>query len=294
VLLLVTLVGCSRTDLVYSNADWLLQRWAAGLLDPESGQRDAWELVMEQAMQSHRRDLLPDVIQILRTAEVAAGDGLDPQELSCWSRQLEQAYRDHANWAVGPAAAVLGDVSPSQIDHLAAELRERNQEYREDYLDEDPERRHQARVERYTERIERWTGDLSTDQLRLVEQAVSAMPDLAEGWLAYREERQLRLLELLRAGVDRAALEDYLGAWWIDLEGRPAALAEEAEVLRLLSLDLVLRLDASLSVGQRATFVDKVAGVRNDFERLMGEQGQQVTAQAAADPCVAASRSLSN
>lgn len=294
VLLLVIFAGCSRTDLVYSNADWLLQRWAAGLLDPESAQREDWDQLMAQAMQVHQRELLPEVVRILRTAEVAAADGLDRRELSCWIGLFEGAYRAHANWAVAPAAEVLGDVSPAQVEHLAAELRERNQDYRDDYLDEDPEKRRQARFKRYAKRIERWTGDLSTAQLRLVEGAVSAMPDLAEPWLAYREERQQRLMELLRAGVDRAALKAYLGAWWVELDGRPAALVEDAEALQLASLELILRLDATLSAEQRARFIDKVADVREDFERLVGKQGESLPGPVAESSCVTGPVALRN
>ena len=286
VLLLLILAGCSRTDLLYSNADWLLQRWAAGLLDPQPAQRDAWERVIEQAMQAHRRELLPGVVGILRSAELAATDGLDRRELGCWMDLVEQAYRDHANWAVAPAAAVLDGVSAAQIEHLAEELHERNLAYRDDYLDEDPVQRRQARVQRYAERIERWTGRLSSAQLGLVEEAVSAMPDLAEGWLAYREERQQELLRLLRTGADRAVLQAFLAGWWVDLDGRPAALVEAAEALRLASLDLVLRLDATLSAAQRSTFVDKVADLREDFERLSGEPGGLPPLQAASLACI--------
>lgn len=293
-LLMMMLGGCSRTDMVYSNADWLLQRWAAGLLDPDSGQRDSWESVMDLAMQVHRRDLLPDVIWTLRTAEVAAVDGLDRQELSCWVDLFEQVYRDHARWAVGPAVTVLSDVTPVQVEHLAGELRERNQEYRDNYLDADLEQRQLARVERFVERIERWTGDLSTEQLRLVEQSVSAMPDLTGAWLAYREGRQQHLLELLRADVDREVLQDYLSAWWIELAGRPAELVEGMEGLRRNNMDLILRLDANLSAAQRATFIEQVAGLRNDLKRILDEQGRQVTMQVAMGPCVEGSRALSN
>jgi hypothetical protein len=287
-LLLATLVGCSRTDLVYSNADWLLQRWAADLLNPEPEQRDAWREVMKQAMQLHRRDLLPDVVRILRTAEVAAAGGLDRRELSCWTGLVEEAYLAHANWTVAPAAEVLGGVSSAQIEYLAEELRDRNRAYRDDYMDEDPVERQEARVARYVERIERWIGDLSAGQRRLVEEAVSAMPDVAEGWLDYREEQQQSLLRLLRAGADRVALESFLTAWWVDLDGRPAALVKDSETLSRATLDLVLRLDATLSTEQRTTFLEQLADLREDLARLSGQEGKPLPVQGAKLACIGA------
>ena len=66
----VLLAGCSTTQLAYDNADWLLQRWAAGLLDPNAAQRTAWKARFGQAMQAHRRELLPEVIALLALLEL--------------------------------------------------------------------------------------------------------------------------------------------------------------------------------------------------------------------------------
>ena len=294
VLVVLALLGCSRSEIVYRNADWLLARWTEGLLDPETAQADAWKGVLEQAMQAHQRDLLPDAVILLKSAEEAAGDGLDRRELTCWADLFEQSYRSHARWALEPAIEVLDDISAAQVEHMAAELHERNQAYREDYLDEDLDRRRQQRLERYTERIERWTGDLSEEQLRLVRQAVSAMPDLSEAWLTYREKRQQGLLALLRAQADRATLKDYLEAWWVRLEGRPDTLIRDAEALRLASLDLVLRLDATLSAAQRANFTDRLAELREDFQLLAEEQSPLLKVQTASLPCVAGPQARSN
>jgi len=285
-LLLVTITGCSRTDMLYGNADWLLNRWAIGLLDPDSEQADAWQLIMQQAMQTHERELLPQVVVLLNSAELMAGDGLESAELACWSDAFEQLYQAHAKWAVTPASEVLSDLSAAQIDHLAAELRERNQSYRDDYLDADLDRRKQERLARYVERIERWTGDLTTAQLRMVELVVADMPDVAASWLAYREQRQQELLALLRSEPDRAALQDYLAGWWVQLEDRPVSLVEDAKALRVASLDLVLRLDALLTASQRANFLDKVADLRGDLERRIGGSVPLLEAGAAKWPCV--------
>jgi hypothetical protein len=155
-------------------------------------------------------------------------------------------------------------------------------------MDEDLVERQQARVARYVERIERWIGDLSAGQRRLVEEAVSAMPDVAEGWLDYREEQQQSLLRLLRAGADRVALESFLTAWWVDLDGRPAALVKDSETLSRATLDLVLRLDATLSTEQRTTFLEQLADLREDLARLSGQEGKPLPVQGAKLACIGA------
>jgi hypothetical protein len=272
-LALLVLTGCSRTELAYRHADWLLQRWAGDLLDADARQRDAWQALLQQAMDGHRRDLLPTVVALLEDAEEAAGNGLNATELSCWADALDRAYRRHAAWAVPAAVGILADISPDQVEHLAAELAQRNRDYRRRYLADDPVERREARIERYIERIEDWTGDLSTMQLRLVGQAVGAMPDLAEDWLAYREGRQQALLELLRGGADRETLGRFLADWWIDLGGRPAAMQTRTAELRQATIGLILALDGTVSERQRAAFVGRLSALHEDLAGIAGEDG---------------------
>ena len=53
------LSGCSRTELVYRNADWLITRWADAQLDLTGAQQRAWEPQLEAALELHRAEELP-------------------------------------------------------------------------------------------------------------------------------------------------------------------------------------------------------------------------------------------
>lgn len=284
----LTLVACSRTGLVYNNADWLLQRWASGLLAPSGTQRDAWQGHLERAMLAHRSELLPAVVALLRSAEELARDGMLAAELGCWGDALDRVYRVHAAWAVPPAVAVLSDLAPEQVEHLAGELAERNRAYRESYLDDDPAARAAARLERYLERIEHWTGRLSPQQHRLVEAHVTAMPDIAVDWLAYREDRQRRLLEMLRGGADGAALARFMNSWWAELAERPPEMVERADAVRDATTRLLLALDRSATPDQRETFLRKVAELREDLEAVSAAGGVTASAGPAVTACTRA------
>ena len=64
-LLILLTSGCSRTDLLYDNADWLAYRWADNLMDASGAQQDAWRGMFRQAMAEHRRELLPQLVRLL-------------------------------------------------------------------------------------------------------------------------------------------------------------------------------------------------------------------------------------
>jgi hypothetical protein len=271
--LLVLLAGCSRTELLYGNADWLAERWVNELIDASAEQQESWRGVFRLAMVEHQRRLLPEVVVLLRRLEADAATGLEADGLRCWVEAADAVYRRHASWAVPAAVAVLRDLTLQQVDHLAAELGRRNEEYRETYLPEDPVARERNRVERYIERIEHWTGALSTGQLRLVQMAVGRMPDLAGHWLDYRRQQQERLLGLLRDRPGEAALQRFLADWWIDFADRPPELVGQAERVREAWLVLIVTLDETLDAAQRATVLDNLTDLREDLEAVPQEGG---------------------
>lgn len=268
-LVLAGLSACSMTELVYGKADWLARRWVGDLVDASDAQQAAWREPFEQAMLQHRATLLPQVVAWLDRAEDEIGRGLERKGLQRLIDDVEILYREHARLAVPLAVRVLQDLSPAQIDYFASELAERNEEYRERYLHEAPAQRRQARFERYAERIERWTGDLSTIQLAVIKRQVEAMPDTAEPWLAYRYQQQRRLLALLRGGADTTELERFLSAWWIDLADRPAVLVSSGRQLRLDSIGLFIELDRQFSAQQRSELIAEIGRVRADLHEIV-------------------------
>ncbi len=267
------LAGCSSTELLYDNADWLAHRWASGLVDAGEAQREAWREPFSAVMAEHRTEVLPQVVELLRALEAEIDHGPSGDRLGCLVGEADRLYREHARLAVPLATRVLLDLEPGQLAHMAGELEERNRDYVEEYLDPDPARREHRRVERYLERIERWTGELSTAQVRLVGRAIARMPDIAAAWLDYRRAQQRRLLTLLRAEPAPAALRGFLYGWWVDFAGRPPALAAQLEQIRRQSVALALALYPALSDAQRAHLRDEVRGLREDLEGFVGGAG---------------------
>lgn len=272
----VALTSCSRTELVYRNADWLAYRWVDRLLDADQAQRERWPLLFEQLMQAHRRELLPPVVALLQQASSRAQDGLSARDLDCLWQDANGLIESHARLIVPTALDVLSNVSAVQIEHLRAELEERNAEFREDYLNPDPRDREAARVERFTERIERWTGRLSIEQASQVEAAVHLMPDVTADWLRYRERQQQRLLAILR-GKHPQALEDFLVSWWVDQADRGTVLDATYPQLRDAWIHLLAALDATLNERQRAHLLVRITDLRDD---LAGEMDSEIDASA--------------
>lgn len=284
-LLVLLCAGCSRTELVYRNADWLAQRWADGLVDASQVQQAAWRDAFGALLDEHRRDLLPDVLVLLEALHTEAEGGLSPGHLQCVVDAAGRLYRQHARLVTPLATRVLLDLSGAQLDHLARELERRNRDYVDDYLPSDPQQRRQRRFERHLERIERWTGELDAAQRRLVEQAIAEMPDVAEGWLDYRRQQQQRLLSLLHTRPGPEALQAFLDRWWAEFGDRPAALERDTDRLWQQGMGLALALDRQLRPAQRAVLAENIATLRQQLGRAAGDTGGSLLARLATVSC---------
>ena len=286
--LLVVLSGCSRTELVYRNADWLAYRWADRLLDADQTQSAQWPPLFERVMQEHRRELLPQVVALLDEASALADRGLTADSLDCLWQGADRLIGAHARLIVPAAAQVLGGISAAQIEHLRTALNDRNVEYREAYLLPDLREREVARIERFARRVERWTGELSTEQARLVEAAVLRMPDIAGDWLRYRERQQQRLLALLREDPGPRVLEGFLVAWWLERADREPALIDAYRRSRDGWIQMLAALDDTLDEQQRARLQVGIAELRDDLADELDDE-VSVASLAPADPSCSAS-----
>ena len=273
--ILLLSAGCSRTGLLYENADWLAYRWTSRLVDGTAEQREVWREAFRDTLEIHRARLLPEVVAWLARLERAADGDLERRQVECLVDQAGELYRVHAQLLVPLGFDVLSGLSPDQASHLAARLAERNAEYREDYLDPDPQRRRAERLARHQERIELWTGPLTQAQVALIERHLERLPDGTEAWLAYRETQQARMLRLVR--TQPAALQPFLVDWWVELGGRSAELEARHAAGRQVTVDLALALAADFGPAQWREFRDRVGRLRADLASLVTAPASSLT-----------------
>lgn len=259
------LVSCGRTDLAYRNADWLIERYAVKTVDPDREQRQRWKPLLENELQRHRENELPLVLAYLDLASSAVEHPDGAGRTECLVDAFLLLAERHARIAVELSAPLLVELGPDQVDHLDKYLVRQRAEYREDYLDPDPEKRLAARQERFIERIERWTGRLKPQQRLQIEKAVPGIPDLAESWLTYREQQNQRLIELLDDGAGQARMHAFLQDWWVEAQGRSQQYRLEWKEARVGFAEMLAELGKSLDSKQRRHLKNRLSGIRDDL-----------------------------
>src|SRR5690606_8575474 len=134
-------------------------------------------------------------------------------------------------------AAMLADLDDDQIDYFGERMKEKSDEYRERIRSG---RSRDKDIADDIEDIAEWTGELDEKQQKLLREYMKRMDDTRAGWLAWRIERNERLLKLLKESPGTEQVREFLHASWVKLDGIPADLAASNKKNRSLSIEMML------------------------------------------------------
>jgi len=259
-LLLFGLVACSSTRLLYQNLDWLAFEAMDDRFDIRSDQEGWVKASLSNLHSWHRVTQLPAYRRTLDELALRFADGLDAEDLAWLDEDVERHRRALVDLVVPELARFLADLDDEQLAHFTVASQESIDEAAEQ-LKWSPRRRQEYRFETFVDRIEPWTGDLSTEQLRSLERDVAALSDIRREWIEQRRERLRAFTELLSTQPGQAAIEAALSAWWSDLDASyPSDYVARRGLLKQQMFGLLVRLDAGLTPQQREHVIDRLDG----------------------------------
>lgn len=258
--LLLGLAACSSTRLLYQNLDWLAFEAMDDRFEIRSDQEDWVKASLRTLHSGHRVTQLPAYRLTLDELLGRFSDGLDPEDLTWLDTQVERHRRTLVDLVIPELARFLADLDDEQLARYVAASREAIDEAAEQ-LEWSPRKRQAYRLETFVDRIEPWTGDLSTGQLRSLEQDVAALPDIRREWIQQRRGRLRALTGLLSTRPGQEAIQAALYARWSDLDASyPPAYVVQRRQLKQQMFALLTRLDASLTPEQRRHVSDRLEG----------------------------------
>ena len=270
------LSGCSALRIGYSHAADLAYWWLDGYADFDSEQTRRLREALAQWFAWHRKTQLPDYAQLLARAQAEVRAETTPTRVCEW--QLELLKRAHTAFEqAAPAAAEWAlSVTPQQIQHIERRYAKANDEFRDDYLQEDPRERNEATIKRAVERAESLYGRLDDSQRARIAVAMARSPFDPELWLAERKLRQQDALQLLRklsaGGASRAQAEGALRVYADHIERSPRdAYRRYSERLVEFNCAFGASLHNSSSLAQRRMAVNKLSGWEGDLRTLVAQ-----------------------
>jgi hypothetical protein len=269
--LLLLVAGCSAlTRVAYNNAAiagaWTVDDW----FDLRDGQREWVKERFARLVAWHRANELPAYERLLQDTAARAATGLTADDARRIHGELRVLYYRVVRKAIPDMADFLLQVHPEQVAHLERKFAQDNARAVKESVKGTPRERREARAERYTDRIEDWTGRLSGAQRDLVRARLEPIPDLVDEWMGDRRHRQAETLALIRARPARDAAIDALTRLLVDTDSwrRPEYVAKlKARDEHVFAM--IAALDATLTPGQRGHLHRRLAGYAADVAYLM-------------------------
>ena len=282
-LALTTLSGCSMLRLGYGQAPDLAYWWLDGYVDFDDVQTPRVRAALADWLAWNRKTQLADYVALLARSEVEVLANTTPERV-CEVAAEGRRYIDLAVDRLVPAAAALApSLSAAQMQHLERRYAKSNEEFRADYLQNDPADRARASIKRTVERVEMLYGPVDEVQLAGIAKSVAQSPFDPALWMAERLRRQqdalqtLRRLRSERGGTElaQAQAQAALRAH-VRLYERSPREAYRAYAIRLTDYNCAFAasLHNSMSAAQRQVAVQRLKGWETDLRLLAAENGK--------------------
>lgn len=270
--LLLLLGGCSVRKVGYALAPRFLVSRIVDTYDLDRSQKKALWSRIGALFYWHRHTELPMYVKLLDGTLERLQDQLTQQEAAWISGEVDQAVQRLAKAAAPVAGQTLTGLSKEQIDHSEGAMKKGSQERFERL--ELPEEKYVAfRLGKARKNLTTWLGTYTEAQLREFEGFIRKNRLEEQRRMHRTEKNRAELLAALRSGASTSDLERLFFNWVSKLQTTPDAESEQAErVNQQEFIDMLLRIEHSLSPQQRQHLLTEIRSVRNDFAELAAEK----------------------
>lgn len=268
---ILLLGACNTVKLGYNNSAGIAHTYLINKVSFDADQSALLKASLNDMVQWHRDNELPRLATELEAAQrvLAPRDGavmrVSAVQVQGLNQSVRASLRRTANQAAPLIAKNMLGLWPNQVQEIQDALNRANDEYREERLMQNPQKRQKKSAERMTDRFERWLGDLNPTQKELIAKWSATDTNHSEDRYQKRLERQQQFMILVNKAanrqIDQATLSKevstLLNAWQT-----PANTAEKT------AIDLVVNVLNVANVEQRSNAAERAAGWAKDFQIL--------------------------
>jgi hypothetical protein len=197
-LVLVMLSGCT-VKFFYNQLDWLTGWYLSDYVSLTPEQTPMFDARLKSILQWHRQTALPEYAVFFERIIVAKDDGLSVPELMTLQTEFEGFVDALLHKSSDSLAEVLMQMTDAQVAELQASFDKANQEYFDEFVAVAEVKQRQARAKKMQAFIERFSGDLTTEQQAQVVAWSQRYQLMGSEFLAARRAWQKEFMALLHA-----------------------------------------------------------------------------------------------
>ncbi len=266
------LSACSAVRLSYNNAPELMYWWLDGFVDFDKAQAQRVRSDLAALARWHRKEELPLVADLLRSAQTLATQQQVSAEQICslYERGIPR-WEALVHHALPTAAAIATTLQPGQLKSMAEAYDKNNRKWRDEWLSADSDGV-AKRTLKIRERLEDFYGALSPAQLRQLQlrlERASQDEPLHYREIVRRQQLLLQTLAQLRqadTGTAQAVLATVAQGYLHSPDPMYRA-SKEASVTQ--TCEAMAELHRSTTAQQRNAMVASLQGYARDLQSLM-------------------------
>ena len=265
--LLFIISACSFKTL-YNRLDSLIPSYLEGMVTLG----DVLEKKVEQRSQLlinwHRNTQLKQYADWLRTLQRDADPQLTEAQLLQHIATLEFFWQSLLEKVNKEMADLLPLLSSDQRKELFASIADKNQDFRDDYIDLDEDERIDSFTENMFDNYENWLGDLTEEQEEAIELVASELRSTAALRLQQRLLWQHGIQDILDSSDTTALKSERLSLFFAGFEiDNNAEMKRISAANRRFIVQLTVQIVHNLSPEQKDYFIDKT----DDYIRIFTE-----------------------
>jgi hypothetical protein len=291
-LLTLVLSACSFTKLAYMNAALAYDNatpvlaWLVDDYVDMSGSQKGWvKSRLRNAMDWHRRQELPAYRKFVEDLIRKSADGLTAAEAREAHATIRGFYHRSLTHLVPDIADFLLQLDDEQFARLERKFGDDNRKTVKESTRGSAEKRLDARVDKFLEHIEEFTGTLSAQQRQIVASYVKQMDEMLDERVGERKYRQGEVLALVRARPPREKAIADLQRLLVDTDSwRREDFKRKMQERDDKVFEMVGALSASLDAEQRAHVQQRLRGFLRDISHLTAKVAPTTTASTDAAP----------
>jgi superoxide dismutase len=200
-------ISCGSLRIAYDYSDWYFLYKLDDYFDLTDEQTEFFKVRFAHHLKWHREKEVPNYISFLTELNTRFLEGFGADDLQWMQNRYDQLQLNLVNRLAPDAGVFLSMINPQQIVHLKEQNAERNENTKE-RLEWDDEKIKEFYFERTVDSIEDWFGDLSDEQLQMVEQTIDMNQETLLISLNSRIKRQQLFVEMLEQKQSSAQLAE--------------------------------------------------------------------------------------
>lgn len=210
---LTLLSACSSTTFLYNRLDFLIPWYLRDYVDLDRTQKQLLKSELQPFLAWHRSEELPVYLEVLARMDGILDGEVSTGQIAAIAAEFERAWlrieERGLEWML-----VLGEaLSDEQMAEFLHNLRERQEEYEEEYLGRSDEEYAEEAYENLRDAMQDYLGRLDWGQRSILEEAAAELRRSDAIWLRERASWLLRLETTLeREQGWQQALRDALAA----------------------------------------------------------------------------------